>query len=152
MSDERLADILRRQERAAAQKRASDARAAEAQAEATRLELRAQEAWKQQSIALDQALAELNAVMLANGIQLHRRAGEAGKGAVDGVEVGFGDRPSSATDLKVLYFSIGADGVVAVRMGTADRMPAKQYGFDLLSAAKADWAGALLDFVDVNTP
>jgi FAD/FMN-containing dehydrogenase len=154
MPDQRLNDLLARQAIAANVQRERDRQGQQAADKAAARRAFVEKLWPERSRNLDEAIARLNELMVANDVQLHRRwadnSGPAGQ--IERVEVGFSAHDFLHSDMRCVMFHIHADGGVHARMATKNHMPAKEDRFSLEDADVDRWMASLIDFVDVNTP
>ena len=152
-TDERLKGILARQA-AVAEKAKHDQAAAQAAAEqAKALRVRVTEKWQGQRAHIEQFIDRLNNEMSDLGTTLFVRALRYPSDEsvqVDAMDIGF--EKYTTGDMRKLAILVRPDGQIYVSIATRSVSPAKHYDLNVFEATEEQLEGAVLDFLDENTP
>ena len=153
-TDERLKGILARQASAAERAELDQVAAQEAAEKAKDLRLRVTEKWQGQRAHIEQFIDRLNKEMSDHGTTLFVRGSRYPVDEsmhVDMMDIGF-EKYTSTGDMRKLAISVRPDGRIYVSIATRNISPAKHYDLNVFEATDGQLEGAVLDFLDENTP
>jgi len=151
-TEDRLKGILARQAAAAEANQRDEAAAQAAAEKAKLLRVRVSKKWQDQRTHIDKFIDQLNQQMSKNGVHLVVRASRYkttdATMELDRMEIGY---DQYTRDEEKLTFSVRPNGEIDVWIAS-DKSPAKNSALNAFEATNDDFEGALLDFLDLNTP
>jgi hypothetical protein len=154
-TEDRLKGILARQVAAANKARKDQEAADEAAEKARKLRAEVAQKWTEQRIHIEHFIDRLNQEIRANGQQLYVRGPRPLSADpsrdVDEMDVGF-EQYAVPGDMRKLLIRVGPNGEIYVHIATRNTSPVKHYTLNAFEATEEKLEGAVLDFLDENTP